>query len=208
MKLHCIPPSPNTIKVVALANYLGIELEIVPVDVAVGAHRTPEFLTKNPNGLTPVLEDGDTTLWESNAIMFYLAQKAKSSLVPTDYKEQADMWRWIMWTSAHWNEPCGTFLIQRIVRPMFRGEQPDEQKLQEAEEQFKVVAGVLDAHLNGRKFLLGEQETIADFILAVNLVYTQHAAIPVAPYANIAAWFERVSALKGWQKAVPEMAAR
>lgn len=208
MKLHGLPPSPNTIKIVALAHHLGLDLEVVPVDVAAGTHRTPEFLAKNPNGLTPVLDDGDFTLWESNAILFYLAQKAKSSLVPADFKAQADMWRWMSWGQAHWNPTMRTFLYQRIVRPMFRGEQPDMEEIKKGEEEFAPLAGVLDAQLLGRKFLLGDDVSIADFALAVPLVYAKPAGVPIENHTNITGWYERVSALPGWAKAIPAMAAR
>ena len=67
MKLHGFPPSPNTCKVLAVAAHLGVPLELEVVDITKGAGRTPEFLKINPNGRTPVLVDGDFTLWESNA---------------------------------------------------------------------------------------------------------------------------------------------
>lgn len=208
MKLHALPPSPNTIKVVALAQYLGQQLEVQPINVQTGAHRTPDFLAKNPNGLTPVLEDGDFCLWESNAILFYLGRKANSPVVPTDLQGQADVWRWLCWGMGHWSGCLRPFLYERIVRVMFRGEQPDENEVKKAEELLKQFAPVLDAHLLGKQFLLGDQVTIADFSLAAPLVYAKACRMPLESYPNILAWYERVAALPGWQKAIPEMAAR
>ena len=82
MKLYGFPPSPNTWKVRAVAAHLGVALDFVLVDLAAGQSRTPEFRALNPTGRTPVLIDGTFTLWESNAIMQYLAGLAPNSLWP------------------------------------------------------------------------------------------------------------------------------
>ena len=81
MKLYDFPFSPNSRKVRAVAYELGIALETQRIDLLTGGQRSPEFLAKNPNGRVPVLEDGDLILWESAAIIRYLA--AGSSLLPT-----------------------------------------------------------------------------------------------------------------------------
>jgi glutathione S-transferase len=75
MKLYGFPPSPNTRKVQAVAAHLQIPLELEFVNLPKGETRTAEFILLNPGGRTPVLVDGDFTLWESNAIMQYLASK-------------------------------------------------------------------------------------------------------------------------------------
>ena len=83
MKLYQFPLSPNCQKVVALAREVGVPLEVVNLDVFKGATRTPEFLQKNPNGKIPLLEDDGLFLWESNAILGYIAAKAdRSDLAP------------------------------------------------------------------------------------------------------------------------------
>jgi len=82
MKLYGFPPSPNTWKVRAVAAHLGIPLELEFVDLTKGQHRTPEYLALNPTGRTPTLVDGDFRLWESNAIMQYLASQKPNSLPP------------------------------------------------------------------------------------------------------------------------------
>src|SRR5690606_36198105 len=76
MKLYQFPLSPNSMKVVALAHEVGLSIETRSVNVFQGGARTPEMLEKNPNGKVPILEDGEFVLWESNAMLGYLAAKA------------------------------------------------------------------------------------------------------------------------------------
>ena len=82
MKLYDFPFSPNCRKVRAVAYEVGAAFEAVPVDLLRGDQRAPEHLARNPNGRVPVLEDGAFVLWESIAIMRYLA--AGTALVPTE----------------------------------------------------------------------------------------------------------------------------
>jgi glutathione S-transferase len=84
MKLYQFALSPNCQKVIALAHEVGLPLELVPVDLFKGGARTPAMLAKNLNGKLPILEDGDFVLWESNAMLGYLAAKAnRTDLAPT-----------------------------------------------------------------------------------------------------------------------------
>ena len=81
-------------------NELGIELETQTLDLRAGEQRTPEYLALNPNGKVPTLVDGDTVLWESNAIMCYLAGKGDTALWPKSAKRY-DILRWMFWESNH-----------------------------------------------------------------------------------------------------------
>ena len=81
MKLYGFPPSPNTWKVRALAAYLGVPLEFEFIDLTKGAQHAPAYLALNPTGRTPTLVDGDFKLWESNAILQYIASKSDNCVV-------------------------------------------------------------------------------------------------------------------------------
>ncbi len=109
MKLYVLPPSPRAFKVIALKNYLALDCEMQLVDLGKGDQLAPEYIAMNPNRKMPVLEDDGFVLWESNAILFYLAsKKPESALWPPDAKRQADVLRWLAWESAHWDsEACG-----------------------------------------------------------------------------------------------------
>src|SRR5581483_10930017 len=93
MKLYGFPPSPNTWKVRACAAHLGIPLEFELVDLSRGEQRQPAYLALNPTGRTPTLADGDFTLWESNAILQYIASRTSNSLWPNDDRVRADVTR-------------------------------------------------------------------------------------------------------------------
>ena len=102
----------NPQKACAVARYLDSPVEFVRVDLAKGEHKTPDYLAINPNGKVPALVDGDTKLWESNAIMCHLARKAKSDLWPTDPIKQIEVLKWLSWNSRAFHPPCRQALFQ------------------------------------------------------------------------------------------------
>ena len=204
MKLYGFPPSPNTWKVRAVAAHLGLGLDIEFVDLTKGASRTPEFLKINPTGRTPVLVDGDFTLWESNAIMQYLASKKPNALWPDDARARADIARWISWQLAHWEKDgVAPILFERLVKQVVGMGPPDETVIAKALDCFNKEAAVLDAHLGKQPYLVGKDITIADFAVASPLFYADRCNLPLASYPNIRAWFGRVSALPAWQQSAP-----
>ncbi len=113
MKLYYFE-TPNTRKPCAVAKYLGSPVEFVLLDPAKQEHKTPEFLAINPNGKVPALKDGEAKLWESSAIMCYLADKAGSDLWPKD-ERQIDIIRWFSWDTAHFSRHAGTLFFQYVV---------------------------------------------------------------------------------------------
>jgi glutathione S-transferase len=208
MKLYGFPASPNTWKVRALAAHLGIPLEFEFVDLTKGASHTPDYLAINPTGRTPALVDGDFKLWESNAIMQYIASQKPNSLWPDSARTRADIVRWQSWQLAHFSkEGCEPLLFQRLVKQILNMGPPDEAVVAKGIECFHKEAKVLDAHLAKQTCLVGQDITVADFSVAAPLFYADRAGLPVGPYANVKAWFGRVSALPCWQQSAPQFAA-
>ncbi|HLJ98068.1 MAG TPA: glutathione S-transferase N-terminal domain-containing protein [Gemmataceae bacterium] len=98
------PPSGRVLGIVALRNYLALDCDLEPIDLGRGDQRTPEYAALNFNRKMPTLEDDGIILWESNAILFYMASKRpESGLWPPDARGQADVLRWLFWESAHWD---------------------------------------------------------------------------------------------------------
>jgi glutathione S-transferase len=98
MKLYLFPLSGRVIGIVALKSHLALECEVVPIDLGRGDQLTPQYLALNPNKKMPTLEDNGFVLWESNAILFYMAAKHPAKgLWPTDLPGQADVLRWLAW---------------------------------------------------------------------------------------------------------------
>ena len=208
MKLYGFPASPNTWKVRALAAQLGVPLEFEFVDLTKGAQHTPAYLAINPAGRTPTLVDGDFKLWESNAIMAYLAGKTANSLWPNDPRARADIARWQFWSLAHWSgEACAPLLFNRLVKKLLNLGPADDAAVAKATDSFNKEAKMLDAHLAKQKFLAGDTLTIADFTVAAPLFYAKEAEMPLGPYANLRAWFERVAALPCWRETAPQFPA-
>jgi glutathione S-transferase len=108
MKLHTFVGSPNGRKVEAVIHHLKANVEIVHHEFPAGL-KTAEFRRINPNAKTPVLVDGDFVLWESNAIMQYLADTHRDEhLSPKNAKVRADIARWQFWEQRHFNRALGT----------------------------------------------------------------------------------------------------
>ncbi len=205
MKLYGFPPSPNTRKVQAVAAHLGTPLEFEFVDLTKGKSHTPEFLEMNPNGRTPVFTDGDFTLWESNAIMQYIASREPNSLWPENARARADISRWQLWQVAQWHEGCGGFLWENLVKQALGLGEVDAAAVKKAEEVFHRDAAVLDAHLGKHPYLVNDTLTLADFSVASYLHYATAAKLPWDRYKNIQAWYARIEALPAWQQTKPPM---
>jgi glutathione S-transferase len=202
MKLYGFPPSPNTWKVRAVAAQLGVAIDLELVDLT--KPRTPDYLALNPTGRTPTLVDGDFVLWESNAIMQYLASRAPNPLWPNDARTRADIMRWQSWQLAHWSkEACEPLIFQRLVKKILNLGAPDDAILAKGTEAFNREARLLDAHLSKHSYLVGNGLTLADCAVAAPLFYTKEAELPVAPYARLRDWFARISALPAWRDTAP-----
>ncbi|HEY2531331.1 MAG TPA: glutathione S-transferase family protein [Xanthobacteraceae bacterium] len=208
MKLYGFPPSPNTWQVRALAAHLGVPLEFELVDLSKGGSRTPEFLALNPTGRTPALIDGAFKLWESNAIMQYIATQKANSLWPNDARTRADIMRWQSFTIAHWlSDAWIPVLSERFVKKVLNLGPVDEARVAKGAAAFAKEAAVLDAHLSKQKYLVDDSLTIADFVIAAPLFYAKQAELPLGQYPQLRAWFERVSTLPCWQQTAPQLAA-
>lgn len=205
MKLYGFPPSPNTRKVHAVALHLGIPIEFQFVDLTKGGSRTPEFLKLNPTGRTPVLVDGELVLWESTAIMQYLAAHKPSALWPDSPAAQADVLRWLSWQLAHWSKACEPLVFEKVVKPFMRIGAADPVVVKQAHDVFHKEAAMLDAHLSKRAYMCGEALSLADFSVAAYLPFAQQAQFPLGNYANVRMWYGRMESLPAWQQSAPKL---
>jgi len=204
MKLYHLPQSPNSYKVRAVAFHLGIDLEEHVVNLFEGEQKNPDFLALNPNGMVPTLVDGDFVLWESNAIMQYLAATAPPNILwPDSAAQRACITRWQCWQLAHWGPAANTIIGERVIKKLAGGGEPDQAVIDAAEEKLHRFAAVLDGQLEGRDFLHGAEPTIADLSVAAPLIYTEQAQLPLGDYPSIQRWYANVAALEGWKRATP-----
>src|SRR5262249_44637325 len=164
----------------AAAHQMAVPLELETVDLTKGAQRQPQYLALNPTGRTPTLIDGDVKLWESCAIMQYLASKQKTSLWPDDPAARADIMRWQSWHLQHWGPTVNTFIFENLVKSIMRMGEPDQKALAQAAERLQPEAAVLDAHLGRHPYLVNDALTLADFTVVAPLFYAEPAQTPLA----------------------------
>jgi glutathione S-transferase len=204
MKLYDFSFSPNCRKVRAVAYELGMELEYAPVDLIKGEQRAPAFLAINPNGRVPVLEDGDFVLWESVAILRYLAaKKGGAALVPTTTREQADMDRWLSWQVAHLSPALSKVAFERIVKKLTGQGAPDQAQIDVGTAEFAKATAVLDASLGNREYVAGRL-SLADFALAAHYSLASMAGLDVTPHPRVNAWLSRVLARDSMRRALAD----
>ncbi|MCJ7871052.1 glutathione S-transferase [Phaeobacter sp. J2-8] len=198
VRIHHFPKSGHAHRALVFAKLAGIAHDAVHVDLAAGAHKTPEFLAMNPNGQVPVLEDGDVIVSDSNAILVYLARQYAPDWMPSDAVGEANVQRWLTLAAGEIAfGSCAARLITVFGAPL----NADFAAATAAKAMQKLEAG-----LAGRDWLVGDRPTIAD-VAAYS--YTAHAPegnISLDPYPNVRAWLTRFEALDGFE-AMPATAA-
>ena len=166
LKLYGFPPT-RSIRVLWTLRELGVEFEVINVNLAAGEHRRPEFLALNPAGKLPVLVDGDFVLTESVAIVLYLAEKyADKGLLPSELQSRARVNHWLLFTATELEQPLWRIARHTSLYPKDK-RLPAEVLL--ARQDFQDMAAVMEEHMSGRPFLVGESVTVADFVAAYTL---------------------------------------
>ena len=188
----------------AVANHLGLDYEVRQLDPTKGEHLSAVYAAVNPNKRIPTMEDDGFILWESNAITQYLAsKKPEAGLLPPDGRVRAQVNQWQFWDSSSWGPACGILVFERLVKKMAGMGPPDAAKIQEGEQNFHRYAQILDDNLRGRKFVIGDTVTLADFSLGAWLNMAQPAQFPLGPYEEIKWWHASLTELPAWRKALP-----
>ena len=163
MKLYEFGPT-RSIRARWTLQELDVPFEAVTVNMMKGEHRSPEYLAVNPAGKLPALVDGDLVLTESMAIVTYLAEKyPDKGLIPANLKERADFHKWIMFTATELEQPLWRIARNTNLYPEDKRQPSD---IAMARQDFASMATVLNDHMNGRAFVVGETATVADFVLA------------------------------------------
>lgn len=200
MRLYHNPFSSSARRAVLVVKQLSAPVELVLIKNLRDPVEREQLVKLNPNVKIPVLEHGDFVLWESNAIMQYIADHVPGqTLYPSGLRERADVNRWLFWSAQHWSPALGVLTWENWMRGLFGGGERDAAAVARAERELAQFAGVLDAHLKGRSWVSGPALTLADFAIAVSLMRKQEAQLPLGDYQHVLGWFERVQALPAWQ---------
>ena len=143
LKIYAFPLSPRSFKVLWAANHLGVDYELRVVDFTKNGQRAPEFVALNPNAKAPVIDDGGYVLWESNAIVEYLASlKPQSGVLPQETRAQLAVRKWLFWESAHWDPACAVFAFERVVKPLFGLGETNQSEIERGTQLFERVGSV------------------------------------------------------------------
>lgn len=201
MKVYADPITVNCRKVLAGLDFLDVPYELVHVDYFKGQQKDAAYVAVNPNASLPAMTDDGLTLWESNAILQYAADKAgRDDAYPHDLRRRADINRWLLWESSSWFPSCYVFLVENCVKPLLNS-QPDPAVLDAQAGQFNKLAGILDARLAESPWVCGDAPTIADIALAAPLHLHAWQKLPLADHPNLRRWMlEGVETLPSWDK--------
>ena len=200
--LHVFPPSPRSFKVLLAAEHLKVPYEMKLVNLGTGEQKSDALSRLNLNQRVPVLTDGDYALWESNAILEYLASVAPDGkFLSKDTKRRLQITKWLYWESAHWDSACAVFIFERLVKKRFNMGQESAQEIERGNALFKRLAPVLNEQLSQHAHICGDELTIADFAMVAPLCVYEGAQLPIADMPAIQSWMQRMRALPAWQAA-------
>lgn len=161
MKLFGMPGSRSQRALWGLKE-VDADFEFISVNLLDGEHKRPDFLRINPAGKIPVLVDGDLVVPESAAIVLYLAEKyPEKGLMPVDLSERAQVYRWVMFAVTELEQPLWRMTRHAFLYP------PDKRlpaDIELARDDFIAMAAILDKHLEGRRFIVGDTLTVADCV--------------------------------------------
>lgn len=190
MKLYEFAPT-RSIRVRWTLQELGVDFEAITVDLRAGEHRRPEFLAINPAGKIPALVDGDLVLTESVAIVLHLAdQDPQKRFLPAGLALRAEVYRWLLFAATEIEQP-----LWRIARNtnLYPEEQRQPGDVAIASRECRAMLAVVEAHMDGRAFLVGDRVTVADFVMAYTLDWANEVGLlDQAP--RLRAYMERMYA--------------
>lgn len=191
IRLHRMALSGHCHRVELLLALLRLPYELVDVDLARGEHKRPEFLARNPFGQVPVIEDGEVTLADSNAIMVYLEGRyAPGTWMPRDPLAAAHVQRWLSVAAG----PLAFGPAAARVIALFR--RPDDPK--PAVDRARQLFAVMEQELAGRSWLVGEQPTLADLAHYAYVARAPEGGVSLQDYPALRAWLRRIEELPGF----------
>ena len=187
--------SVNVQKVVWCADELELAYNRIDAGGRFGINDTPEFLAKNPNGLVPVIDDDGFVLYESNAIVRYLAARAGAeALWPADVRRRADVDRWMEWQSTAFTPAMWAAFWQLIRTP---ADKRDAAAVEASRAKSEALATIVDAQLANTPYLAGGAFTVADIVVGCAAHRWLNLPLPRVPRPNLERWYAGLKARPG-----------
>ncbi|MEM8637428.1 MAG: glutathione S-transferase [Cyanobacteria bacterium P01_G01_bin.54] len=192
MQLYSHEISGNSYKVRLFLNLLGLDHEVITVDLAQGEHKQPAFLALNPFGQLPVLVDGDTVLADAAAILTYLARRyGGDDWLPIEPEPLSRVVRWLSTATGEIRQGPENARLYHLLGA-------SSINIDRATEKAQTILALLNMHLRDRTWLEFERPTIADVAVFPYIALAPDGKIDLAPYPHVRAWLERVKALPGF----------
>lgn len=196
IKLYCFGESGHSYKAALGLAMSGLEWEPVFVDFFGGETRSPEYReTVNELGEAPVLVDGDVTVTQSGVILDYLSEK-HGKFGGKDAGEAREILRWILWDNHKLSALAG---VTRFLMNFLPPEKQPKEVIAHYQGRLKGAYAILDTHLEGRDWIVGNGPTNADFTCCGYLYYPEPFGFDRADWPNIDAWLTRLSEKPGWK---------
>ena len=193
-KLYCFGESGNSYKAALMLELCGLEWEPRKVDYFGGETRTPEYRqTVNAMGEVPVLEHGSRRLTQSGVILDYLSELTGRFGAQSD-DERRDIWRWILYDNHKFTSYLGT--LRFLVTFARTGETPVTDFMRGRS---LTALGIVDGHLAGTRFMIGERATIADLSMCAYLYFGDELSVDLTAFPHVQSWLGRISSLPGWK---------
>jgi glutathione S-transferase len=204
MKLYADPISTTSRPILLLAAESGADIQLQFIDLFKGENYAPAYTAINPNQCVPVLEDGDFRLFESSAILKYVAEKLNSPTYPKDLKARAKVNEMMDWFNTGFYRDLGYNFVYPQTLPTYKRSHEIAQSntIAWGREKGRHWLDILDRDLIGpnKKFLCGADVTIADYFGACLLTAGEVAHCDFAPWPNVTRWLRNVKALPSWGK--------
>jgi len=199
LTLHANPHSPNSRKVHWALEEMGAPYTYQLVDLGKREQKEPPFLKLNPNGRVPVLDDDGFILYESNAILWYLADKlGRGVIVPEDIKERALIDQWMWWQASDFGPATARPWLMMFYSKF--GRQLDDKKHKDLVDAAIVPLKILDAHLSDHQFVVGARFSIADIALTEMFGLCDEAGISRNDVPHLNAWHARIAERPAFRK--------
>jgi len=190
MKLYEFPPT-RSIRARWALQELGIPFEATRVDLTKGEHQQPGYKQVNPAGKLPAITDGELTLTESGAILLYLGEKyPEKGLMPRELVQRAELYRWLLFTITELEQPLWRMARNTTVYPP---EQRVAADVASAKKDFSDMVRVIDAHMRGRQYVVGDRFSVADIALAYTLDWANEVEL-LQDCPGLVAYMERMYA--------------
>jgi len=178
---------------------VGTQYELARIDLLKGEQKNPDYLKLNPNGKVPTLKDDDFILWESNAILLYLAEKFPAArLLPTDRHDRARVFQWLLFEQTTFRPPLSTLVRLTRFTPL---ERQDKNLIEQTWSEVRTNMGIFQNTLTGSDYI-GKTFSVGDIAVFPYVYLATDLGLDITPWEVVSGYYKRLSARPSWKKVI------